>query len=175
MTMTDIDEKKILLNLKDSLAKKGIISSWGDPLFHRAAYDSDTGLLVAGSRLNISFPLTVRGVPVDRVTAFVNVERESLFFSLSFYFNNVMDEAVKAHEIEAIWDLHDSKWFPQLADYFRDIQETYGLKWDIEHNDCIIDTLYGLFPLSDPERLLSLMRDVYFSGNNWNLNRRDLN
>jgi len=112
---------------------------------------------------------------VDRVTAFVSVERESLFFSLSFHFNNVMDEAMEAHEIDAIWDLHDSKWFPVLAGYLREIQEAYCLRWDIEHNDCIIDTLYGLFPLPDLERLLSLMRDVYFSGNNWNLNRRDLN
>ena len=66
MKMNGIDEKKILLNLKDTLAKEGIISSWGNPLFHRAAYNSDMGSIVAGSRLYIPLLLTAEGVPSSK-------------------------------------------------------------------------------------------------------------
>jgi len=66
MKMNGIDEKKVLLNLKDSLAKEGIISSWGNKLFHRAAYNSDMGSIVAGSRLYIPLLLTAECVPSSK-------------------------------------------------------------------------------------------------------------
>jgi hypothetical protein len=52
----------------------------------------------------------------------------------------------------------DRSWFPSLADYFQELQDSFSLKWDVEYDSCIEDSLYGHFPLDDSGAIISLLR-----------------
>jgi len=160
MKKIGLDANDTLITLKAMLEREGIPTSWQNPLFHRLGGDSYRGSYTEGLRLYIPFRSIPGAVPADLVTASVSVEHGFLYFSLLFYFYSVLNGALETSEIESIWDLHDSSWFPFLADHFQDIQELYSLVWDIEYDAHVEDSLDGRFALGALARIVSLILRV---------------
>jgi hypothetical protein len=148
----------LLQRLKADLEKEGFRVSWHDPFFEEDGRVSDAPPLAEGTRFYVSGLPVPRIAPFDVVTALISVEQDFLYFSLCFYFRDVMEPAIEVHEIEEIYARHDGSWFPALADHFRVVQESYRLQWDVEYDSCIEDSLYGHFPPDSPGVIISLMR-----------------
>jgi hypothetical protein len=149
---------ELLPGLKADLEKEGFRVSWRNPFFEEDGRVSDVPPFAEGTRFYVSGLTVPRIAPFDVVTALISVEQDFLYFSLCFYFRDVLEPAIEAEEIEEIYDRHDGSWFPSLADYFQELQESFSLKWDVEYDSCIEDSLYGRFPLDSPGVIISLMR-----------------
>ena len=149
---------ELLLGLKADLEKEGFRVSWSNPFFDSGGQFSEAQPFSEGTQIYVSNLPVPKIAPFDVVTALISVERDFLYFSLCVYFRDVMEPAIEAHEIHEIYDRHDGSWFPSLVDYFREIQEPFSLKWDVEYDSCIEDSLYGHFPLDDPGVIISLLR-----------------
>jgi hypothetical protein len=149
---------ELLLRLKADLQKEGFRVSWSNPFFEDGGRVSDAPPFAEGTRFYVSGLAVPRIAPFDVVTALISVEPDFLHFSLCVYFRDVMEPAIEVHEIEEIYARHDGSWFPSLADYFREVQESYPLQWDVEYDSCIEDSLYGHFPLDDSGAIISLLR-----------------
>lgn len=148
----------MLLGLKADLEKEGFRVSWRNPFFEEDERVSDAPPFAEGVRFYVSGLPVPRIAPFDVVTALISVEQDFLYFSLCFYFRDVMEPAIEVHEIEEIYDRHDGSWFPSLVVYCQEVQESFSLQWDIEYDSCIEDSLYGHFPLDGPGEIISLMR-----------------
>jgi hypothetical protein len=151
-------DSALLLGLKADLEKEGFRVSWHNPFFDADGLVPDTPPFAEGTRVYVSGLPVPRIAPFDVVTALISVERDVLYFSLCFYFRDVMEPAIEVHEIEEIYDRHDGSWFPALADYFRDVRESYRLQWDVEYDSCIEDSLYGHFSLDGAGQIIALLR-----------------
>jgi hypothetical protein len=148
----------LLLELKADLEKEGFRVSWRNPFFEEDGRVSDAPPFAEGTRFYVSGLPVPRIAPFDIVTALISVEQDFLYFSLCFYFRDVMEPAIEVHEIEEVYDRHDGSWFPSLVVYCQEVQESYSLQWDVEYDSCIEDSLYGHFPLDDTGRIISLLR-----------------
>jgi hypothetical protein len=149
---------ELLLGLKADLEKEGFRVSWSNPFFDSGGQFSEAQPFSEGTHIYVSNLPVPKLAPFDVVTALISVERDSLYFSLCVYFRDVMEPAIEADEIHEIYDRHDGSWFPSLVAYFQEIQEAFSLKWDVEHDSHIEDSLYGDFPLGDAGQIISLMR-----------------
>jgi hypothetical protein len=157
----------LLLGLKADLEKEGFRVSWHNPFFEEDGRVSDAPPLAESTRFYVSGLPVPRIAPFDVVTALISVEQDFLYFSLCFYFRDVMEPAIEVHEIEEIYDRHDGSWFPSLVVYCQEVQESYSLKWDVEYDSCIEDSLYGHFPLDGAGRIISLMRALSAPHKKW--------
>jgi hypothetical protein len=137
---------KLLLGLKADLEKEGFRVSWRNPFFEEDGRVSEAPPFAEGKRFYVSGLPVPRIAPFDIVTVLVSVEQDFLYFSLCFYFRDVMEPATEVHEIEEVYDRHDGSWFPSLVVYCQEVQESYSLQWDVEYDSSIEDSLYGHSP-----------------------------
>lgn len=151
---------ELLLGLKADLEKEGFRVSWSNPFFELDGRSKEAQPFSEGPQIYVSNLPVPKIAPFDVVTALIRVEWDFLYFSLCFYFRDVLEPAIEAEDIQEIYDRHDSSWFPSLVDYFWEIQTSYSLKWDVEYDSCIEDSLYGHFPLDSPAEIISLMRTL---------------
>jgi hypothetical protein len=149
---------ELLPGLKADLEKEGFRVSWHDPFFEADGRVSDAPQCAEVTRFYVSGLSIPRIAPFDVVTALISVEEDFLYFSLCFYFRDVMEPAIEADEIHEIYDRHDGSWFPSLVVYCQEVQESYSLQWDVEYDSCIEDSLYGHFPLDRSGEIISLLR-----------------
>jgi len=85
------------------------------------------------------------------------------YFELEITFNpSELQQARKPEEFQAVWERHDEDWLTKLIECFSGLEGSYGLKWDVEYQDGIMDCLYGSFTLDElgVERIIALMRDM---------------
>jgi hypothetical protein len=158
---------ELLLRLKTDLEKEGFRVSWRNPFFYADEQATEEQLFSEGERIYISGVPVPRIAPFDVVTVLISAEQDHLYFSLCVCFRDVMENAIELPEIEEIYDRHDGAWFPSLVNYFREIQESFSLKWDVEYDSCIEDCLYGHFPLDNPAKIISLIRAIYERHGRW--------
>jgi hypothetical protein len=149
---------ELLLRLKADLEKEGFRVSWSNPFFDSGRQYSEAKPFSEGMQIYVSNLPVPKLAPYDVIAVLISVEQDYLYFSLNVYFRDVMEPVIEIHEIEEIYDRHDGSWFPTLVAYFQEIQEAFSLKWDVEHDSHIEDSLYGDFPLDDPGVLISLLR-----------------
>jgi hypothetical protein len=156
--LSNKERVELLLGLKADLEKEGFRVSWSNPFFDSGGQFSEAQPFSEGTQIYVSNLPVPKIAPFDVVTALISVELDFLYFSLCVYFRDVMEPAIEADEIHEIYDRHDRSWFPSLADYLLEVQESFSLKWDVEYDSCIEDSLYGHFPLDGPAEIISLLR-----------------
>jgi hypothetical protein len=149
---------ELLLALRGDLEKEGFRISWRNPSFEPDVTLSAQQPFSEGLRFYIPDVPVPQIAPHDSVSALISAEDDCLYFSLSVSFCKALEEAIEVPDIEKVYERHDSIWFPVLVDYFRDIQDKFLLKWDVEYDVCIEDSLFEYFPLDGPGEIISLVR-----------------
>lgn len=161
--MTDLQGILMVCQLKQILEEAGYQTSWQVPFARGAAPCSNCG----PGLIHLDFcRFYITGLPVSKIAPFDFVEvqietvNSELFFAMIFHFEKVMEGLMEPEEFHAIIDQHDRAWFPKLVDCFSGIESTHNLKWDMEHDVAIEDTLYGRFELNSSSNLTRIIRTL---------------
>ncbi|MBI2486199.1 MAG: hypothetical protein HYW01_04420 [Deltaproteobacteria bacterium] len=86
-------------------------------------------------------------VPFDTTKLTISVDEYHIYFAIVFSFIKVLEDLIEAEEINKVYgDLHN-EWFAKLVSYLRPIDPTGKLKWDIEYDIDIQDSLYANFDM----------------------------
>lgn len=160
----------ILTRLDSALRDEGFTTSWTRPFWKWVRGPSGRAepepvglyreLYVAG--------LSIRKVaPFDFVEAKVSHLSGRVRFSLTMYFRHVMESAFTEEDFEAVYKTHDRQWIAALDEYFTDLEDRYGLQWDLEGDDMIEDSLYGDFQPGDADKIVSLLGDIRSLSAGW--------
>jgi hypothetical protein len=161
--LSDSAVRNMLTRLNGALRDEGFTTSWSRPFWQWVRGES-VGTEPDGKGLKRE--LFVADLPIPKVAPFDFTEvRVAYFlgrirFSLTVYFREVIERAFAADEFEAIYDTHDRLWIAALDEYFTGVADRYGLKWDLEGDDMIEDSLYGDFDPAATDRILSVLMDI---------------
>jgi len=104
--------------------------------------------------------------PVERITPFdfneahVSVNEHMIYFELTFYYCKILEGLEGGDEINEIYDKHNTKWAPGMADHFLYLTMIFPLEWDTEFDEYIEHSLWGNFPLDRPDLILDIMRVI---------------
>ena len=131
-------------NIKEILEKGGFRTSWVNPFMEWQRPDLYAGKpeAQAGNNLYVrDFPIPWV-MPFDLATVSIRIDDEGIFFELSLYYVNVMEDQIDASVFHKIYDLHQY-WHNGVVDFFSELAEKFSLKWDTEHDCYIEDTLFG--------------------------------
>ena len=151
----------LALSIKQSLENKGFKTSWQRPMLD----------WVHGRELEEGSPshdFYIFNLPVERITPFdfsevhVSVNEHSIYFELTFYYCKVLEELVDGDEINEIYDRHNVKWAPGMADHFLYLTMRFPLKWDTEFDEYIEHSLWGNFALNRADLILDIMKAIRF-------------
>ena len=74
---------------------------------------------------------------------------------------------MEVNEIEAVYQKHDSVWFPNLSDYLTDVEDSFKLSWDTEYDESIEDNLTGWIPLEKYEIIHDIMKKLQQHQEEW--------
>lgn len=86
-------------------------------------------------------------VPFDTTKLTISVDEYHIYFAIVFSFIKVLEDLIEAEEINKVYgDLHN-EWFDKLVSYLSPIDPTGKLKWDIEYDIDIQDSLYANFDM----------------------------
>ena len=160
----------ILRNVEHKLQHQGFQTLWHDPFFdlvHDLPFRSRISRNT-GNALYIINPPIPKIAPFDFSSVMINIGSDSrISFGLSIYFRDVLADALEAHEINAIYSLHDREWHESLRTYFADIASRFQLVWDIEYDEIIEDCIYGSFSLDKIEEIIALMKAIKEASDRW--------
>ncbi|MGH7799867.1 MAG: hypothetical protein ACREOW_04450 [Thermodesulfobacteriota bacterium] len=137
-----ISEKKgLTLKLKAELEREGFKTSWSD----------ETTIRVQ----DLPIP---KIVPFDIANLIISVQEYHIYFAIIIKFIKVLEDLIEAEEINKVYgDLHN-KWFDELTSYLSSIDPFAKLKWDVEYDVDIEDTMYGF--LDTVDEVISLIRNL---------------
>jgi len=122
------ERKKLALKLKEALERDGFNTFWSD----------ETGIQVE----DLPIP---KFVPFDIANLTISVGENYIYFAIIITFIKVLEDLIEAEEINKVCDLHNDKWFIELTSYFSSIGPSSKLKWNVEYDIDIEDTMYGYF------------------------------
>lgn len=88
-------------------------------------------------------------------------------FQLIFCFHAALDPCIEVDEIEAVYQRHDSVWFPDLSAYLTDIEGSFKFSWNTEYDESIEDNLTGWIPLKKAETILAIMNKLQDQHEKW--------
>jgi len=97
---------------------------------------------------------------LDFAEARISVNNDHIYFELTYYFHKVLEGAIEAGEIRKIHERHDSEWFPKLQEYLLDVSTRFSLKWDVEYDESIEDSLWGHFTLESVDQVVVIMEAI---------------
>lgn len=97
---------------------------------------------------------------LDFAEARISVNNDHINFELTYYFNKVLEGAIEAGEIRKIHGQHDSEWFPKLQGCLLDISTRFSLKWDVEYDESVEDSLWGNFPTESADQITEIIKTV---------------
>ena len=123
------EKKELALKLKAELEREGFKTSWSD----------ETGIQVE----DLPIP---KIVPFDIANLIISVQEYHIYFAIMIKFIKVLVDLIDAEEINNVYDLHN-KWFDKLVSYLSPIDPSAKLKWDVEYDVDIEDTMYGFFEM----------------------------
>lgn len=153
----------IASDMKKTLAENGFVLSRTNPFFDWI--HGETTNIGRPEDLELSFyivnPLIPAISPFDYVTAFIDFESaitDGFLFQLTFFFHKALESCLEADDIHAVYDRHNSIWFPRLSEYCSEIEETFNLTWETEYDESIEDNLYGRFPLEVAGNIPGIMK-----------------
>jgi len=119
------ERKKLALNLKEALERDGFNTFWSD----------ETTIQVE----DLPIP---KIVPFDIANLIISVQEYHVYFAIIIKFIKVLEDLIEAEEINNVYELHN-EWFDKLVSYLSPIDPTGKLKWDVEYDIDIEDTMYG--------------------------------
>lgn len=121
------ERKELALKLKKELEREGFKTNWSD----------ETGIQVE----DLAIP---KIVPFDKARLIIRVEEYGIYFAIEFKFIKVLEDLTEAEEINNVYEQH-TEWVNELSIYLGEIDPSAKLKWDVEYDEDIEDTLYGNF------------------------------
>ena len=122
------ERKELALKLKEELERDGFNTNWSD----------ETTIQVE------DLPI-LKIVPFDIANLIISVQEYHIYFAIIIKFIKVLEDLIEAEEINSVCDLHNDKWFIELTSYFSNIDPSAKLKWDVEYDIDIEDTMCGFF------------------------------
>src|SRR3990172_137737 len=120
------ERKKLALNLKEALERDGFNTFWSD----------ETTIQVE----DLPIP---KIVPFDIANLIISVQEYHVYFAIIIKFIKVLEDLIEAEEINNVYELHNDKWLIEVTSYFSSIDPSAKLKWDIEYDVDIEDTMCG--------------------------------
>src|SRR3972149_8965882 len=121
------ERKKLAFKLKEELERDGFNTIWSD----------ETTIQVE----DLPIP---KIVPFDIANLIISVQEYNIYFAIIIKFIKVLEDLTDAEEINKVYELHN-EWFDKLVSYLSCIDSTAKLKWDIEYDIDIEDTMCGFF------------------------------
>ena len=118
--------KELALKLKVELERQGFKTNWY----------GETGIQLEGLQIP-------KIVPFDIANLIISVQEYNIYFAIIIKFIKVLEDLIEAEEINKVCDLHNDKWLIELTSYFSSIDPSAKLKWDVEYDIDIEDTMYG--------------------------------
>ena len=126
------EKKELALKLKAELEKEG---------FETSLFD-ETSVQVE----NLPIP---KIVPFDTAKLTIWIDEYYIYFAIVIKFIRVLEDCIEVEEINRVYgDLHN-KWFDELTSYLSSIDPFAKLKWDVEYDVDIEDTMYGHLDTED--------------------------
>ena len=126
------ERKELALKIKEELEKEGFNTIWSD----------ETTIQVE----DLPIP---KIVPFDIANLNVSVQEYHIYFAIIIKFIKVLEDLIEAEEINKVCDLHNDKWLIELTSYLSSIDPFAKLKWDVEYDIDIEDTMYGFFDTAE--------------------------
>ena len=149
----------LALRMKQSLANEGFKTLWQRPMLdwvHGREFEEG----------NPSHDFYIFNLPVEKITPFdfseahVSVNDHSIYFELTFYYCKALEELVDGDEINEIYDRHNVKWAPGMADDFLYLTMRFPLEWDTEFDEYIEHSLWGNFAPEHPDVVLDIIKAI---------------
>jgi len=126
------ERKKLAFKLKEELERDGFNTLWSD----------ETTIQVE----DLPIP---KIVPFDIANLIISVQEYHIYFAIIIKFIKVLEDLIEAEEINKVCDLHNDKWLIELTSYLSSIDPFAKLKWDVEYDIDIEDTMYGFFDTAE--------------------------
>jgi hypothetical protein len=153
----------LLMKMKRSLDEKGFVTTWSDPFFdwvHKSKANlSDP--LENPDQFFVSDSLVPKIAPFDIATIRIDTSDDSIYFAFTFYFFSVMEPCLKAEDFHAVCSKHDRDWIVKLEEHFSEIENRFKLKWDVEYDSTIEDTIYGRFPFDQAGKIVEILEAIH--------------
>jgi len=127
-----LERKELALKIKSELEREGFNTSWSD----------ETTIQVE------DLPI-LKIVPFDIANLIISVQEYHIYFAIIIKFIKVLEDLIEAEEINKVCDLHNDKWLIELTSYLSSIDPFAKLKWDVEYDIDIEDTMYGFFDTAE--------------------------
>lgn len=162
----------ISLNLKKTLAKDGYLLCRENPFLNWIRHEEVTACRPEKLGLNfyIASPPVPPVSPFDLATVFISFEPPPsghIFVQLTFHFHTVLEPCIEADEIYAVYDKHNAIWFPNLAEYFTEIENSFNFSWDTEYDESIEDNLSIHMPLEKVDNIPTIMKSLKLQYEQW--------
>jgi hypothetical protein len=97
-------------------------------------------------------------VPFDTASLSIRVEGYGIYFAITIKFINVLEDVTEAEEINKVYEQHAEWSNKELPIYLGEIDSHAKLKWDVEYDVDIEDTLFGIF--DSAEDVITLARNL---------------
>jgi ABC-type transport system substrate-binding protein len=150
------------MEMKRALEEKGFVTTWSDPFFDwiNKSNANRSEPPAKPYQFFIADPPVPKIAPFDIATIRIDTSHDSIYFAFIFYFSSVMEPCLEAEDFQEVLDKHDTDWIVKLEEYFSEIEHRFKLKWDIEYDITIEDTLYGWFPFDQDEKVIEILEAV---------------
>src|SRR3990170_358525 len=125
------ERKELALKLKEELERDGFNTLWSD----------ETTIQVE----DLPIP---KIAPFDIANLIISVQEYHIYFAIIIKFIKVLEDLIETEEINKVYDLHN-EWFDKLVSYLSPIDPPVKLKWDIEYDIDIEDTMCGYLDTVD--------------------------
>src|SRR3990172_9106452 len=135
------ERKELAFKLKEELERDGFNTFWSD----------ETTIQVE----DLPIP---KIVPFDIANLIISVQEYHIYFAIIIKFIKVLEDLIEAEEINKVCDLHNDKWFIEVTSYFSSIDPSAKLKWGVEYDIDIEDTMYGYFDTT--EEVIPFIRNL---------------
>jgi len=162
----------IAMDVKRTLAKEGFRLTLSNPCYARIR--GEQAPACPPEDLGLSFyiidPPIPPVAPFDCITVYVSFENHDMggiCFQLIFCFHAALEPCMEVNEIEAVYQKHDSVWFPNLSAYLTDVEDSFKLSWDTEYDESIEDNLTGWIPLEKYEIIHDIMKKLQQHQEEW--------
>ena len=127
------EKKELALKIKAELEREGF----------------KTILTREGTEIQVEDLPILKIVPFDIANLIISVQEYHIYFAIVIKFIKVLEDLIEAEGINKVYgDLHN-EWFDNLVSYLSPIDPSAKLKWDIEYDVDIEDTMYVFFDTVD--------------------------
>ncbi len=157
------EERMLITNIQYKLEAAGFKTSWRRPFWKwiHPEWNGDNEIEPQNESTLYVSNIPIPPVPhIDFAEAKISVHDDHIYFELTYYFYKVLEGAIEAEEIRTIHEQHDSEWFPKLQEYLLDVSTRFSLKWDIEYDESIEDSLWGNLTAESSGQLTEIIKIV---------------